>query len=166
MNIKKLGQEDVFDLIGKQWMLITAGTKNKFNTMTASWGGIGWLWNKPVAFIFIRPERYTHDFIEDNERLTLSFYNEEYRKALQICGSKSGRNIDKIAMAGLTPMESENETVTFKEARMTLNCRKLFNTEMTSDNFIDKELLARWYNKNSGGGLHTVYILEIENIKV
>ena len=166
MDIKKLGQEDVFDLIGKQWMLITAGTKNKFNTMTASWGGIGWLWNKPVAFIFIRPERYTHDFIEDNERLTLSFYNEEYRKALQICGSKSGRNINKIIMAGLTPIESDNETVTFKEARMTLNCRKLFNTEMTSDNFIDKELLARWYNENSGGGLHTVYILEIENIIV
>ena len=81
-NINILGKENAFDLIGKEWMLVTAGTEDKFNTMTASWGGVGILWNKPVAFLFIRPERYTHDFIEENDRLTLSFYGEEYRKAL------------------------------------------------------------------------------------
>ena len=75
-------------------MLVTAGTKEKFNTMTASWGGIGWLWNKPVAFVFIRPERYTYEFVEKNDYLTLSFLGEENKKIHAVCGSKSGRNIE------------------------------------------------------------------------
>lgn len=159
-----LGNEDAFTLIGKEWMLVTAGDENSFNTMTASWGGIGWLWNKPVAFIFIRPERYTHDFIEKNDRLTLSFYSSDYRKALQICGSKSGRDIDKVKETGLTPVTTESGTMTFVQARMTLDCRKLFKTEMSADNFIDKSVLERWYNDRPGGSLHTVYVVEIENV--
>ncbi|MBO7580444.1 MAG: flavin reductase family protein [Bacteroidaceae bacterium] len=164
IDIKTLGQEDAFDLIGKQWMLVTAGTQEKFNMMTASWGGIAWLWNKPVAFIFIRPERYTHEFIEANERVTLSFYPEDCRKALNVCGSKSGRTIDKVAETGLYPEVLESGAITFKEARLTLDCRKLFKSEMQAENFIDKEILSRWYNDQPGGGLHTVYVLEIENI--
>lgn len=168
-NMKKqdlsvLGNEDVFKLIGEEWMLVTAGTNDKFNTMTASWGGFGWLWNKPVAFIFIRPERYTHDFIEQNDRLTLSFYDEDYRKALQICGTKSGRDIDKVKAANLTPQPMESGTMTFAEARMTLDCRKLFKTEMTEASFIDKETLARWYNNQPDGSLHTIYVVEIEGV--
>lgn len=164
IDIKTLGQEDAFDLIGKQWMLVTAGTQEKFNMMTASWGGIGWIWNKTVAFIFIRPERYTHEFIEANERVTLSFYPENCRKALNVCGSKSGRIIDKMAETGLYPEVLESGAITFKEARLTLDCRKLFKSEMQAENFIDKEILSRWYNDQPGGGLHTVYVLEIENI--
>ncbi len=163
-DISILGKEDAFELIGNQWMLVTAGDNEKFNTMTASWGGIGWLWNSPVAFIFVRPERYTHQFIESNERVTLSFYPEDMRKALQICGSKSGRDTDKVKEAGLTPVTVESGAITFDEARMTLDCRKVFKTEMTKDSFIDKEILQRWYNENPGGGLHTIYVLEIENV--
>lgn len=163
-DITILAKENAFDLIGKEWMLVTAGTPDKYNTMTASWGGIGWLWNKPVAFIFIRPERFTHDFIEANDRLTLSFYGEAYRKALQICGSKSGRDINKTEATGLTPVILENGAITFGEARMTLDCRKLFKSPMKSDSFIDKSLLERWYNDRPGGGLHDIYIVEIENI--
>ncbi|MCQ2132068.1 MAG: flavin reductase [Bacteroidaceae bacterium] len=163
-DLSVLGSEDAFTLIGKEWMLVTAGDENSFNTMTASWGGIGWLWNKPVAFIFIRPERYTHDFIEKNDRLTLSFYSSDYRKALQICGSKSGRDIDKVKETGLTPVATESGTMTFVQARMTLDCRKLFKTEMSADNFIDKSVLERWYNDRPGGSLHTVYVVEIENV--
>ena len=103
-NYEILGKEDALNLIGKQWMLVTAGTSEKFNTMTASWGGLGWLWNKPVAFVFIRPERYTHGFIEASDCMTLSFYGEEYREALKICGTKSGRDTDKVAATGLTPI--------------------------------------------------------------
>ena len=95
-ELKTLANENAFDLIGKEWMLVTAGNKEKFNTMTASWGGIGWLWNRPVAFVFIRPERYTHDFIERESRLTLSFYKEEFRGILHFCGTKSGRDVDKV----------------------------------------------------------------------
>ena len=162
-TIEILGKENAFDLIGKQWMLVTAGTSTSFNTMTASWGGIGWLWNKPVAFIFIRPERYTHDFIEKNDRLTLSFYAEEYRKALQLCGSKSGRDTDKVAETGLTPVELENGTMSFDEARMTLDCRKLFKATMQEANFLDKDVLARWYGEKQGN-LHDVYVVEIEGV--
>lgn len=163
VELSELGRENQFDLIGKEWMLITAGTKDSYNTMTASWGGTAWLWNKPVALIFVRPERYTHDFIEQNERLTLSFYGEQYRKALQVCGSKSGRDCDKVKEAGLTPVETPLSQMTFKEARMTIEGRKLFKTEMTSENFLDIQLRDRWYSAEAGG-FHAVYIIEIENI--
>ncbi len=85
-NIK----ENIFDMVGRQWMLVTAGNRDKFNTMTASWGGAGILWNKPVVFSFIRPQRYTFEFMEKNDCYTLSFYDESYRDALKICGSRSG----------------------------------------------------------------------------
>lgn len=163
-DLSILGKEDAFTLISKEWMLVTAGNSNKFNTMTASWGGIGFLWNKPVAFIFIRPERYTHEFIESNDRLTLSFYTEEYRKALQLCGSKSGRNIDKVKESNLTPATLESGAITFDQARMTLDCRKLFKAGMQEQNFIDKELLAKWYNNQPGGGMHDIYVVEIESV--
>ena len=98
-----LVKDNFIEIIGKEWMLVTAGTKEKFNTMTASWGGIGWLWNKPVAFVFIRPERYTYEFVEKNDYLTLSFLGEENKKIHAVCGSKSGRNIDKVKETGLKP---------------------------------------------------------------
>ena len=102
-DLTVLSQEDVFRLIGKEWMLITAGNIQHFNTMTASWGGLGWLWNKPVAFIFVRPERYTYEFIESGGRITLSFLPEAFKPVLNLCGSKSGREIDKIKETGLLP---------------------------------------------------------------
>lgn len=161
---KELGREDVFDVIGQEWMLVTAGSKEKLNTMTASWGGLGWLWNKPVAFVFIRPERYTHDFVDANDRMTLSFYDKDWHKALQLCGSKSGRDIDKVAATGLSPVELESGAMTFGQARLTLDCRKLFKTEMTEAAFLDKEVLARFYNDRPGGSLHTIYVVEIERV--
>lgn len=162
-TIETIAEENVFDLVGKQWMLITAGTKDSFNTMTASWGGLGILWNKNVATIYVRPSRYTHDFIENNGTLTLSFFPEECRKALQICGSRSGRDCDKVAEAGLTPVELEGGDMTFAEARLVLQCRKLFKTEMSEDNFIDKETFGKWYGADEGAP-HTIYILEIEKV--
>jgi len=164
VDIEELARENAFDLIGKQWMLVTAGTKESFNTMTASWGGIGWLWNRPVAFVFIRPERYTHEFIECNERLTLSFFGEEQRPALQLCGSKSGRDIDKIAAAGLTPAELESGAMTFAQSRLALDCRKLFKSSMKEADFLDREILSRWYGNQPGGSLHDVYVVEIESV--
>lgn len=166
-SIETLAKKSVFDLIGKQWMLVTAGNVNEgFNTMTASWGGLGWLWNKPVAFIFIRPERYTYGFIEKNDKLTLSFYGEQYRKALSICGSKSGRDTDKVKECGFTPVATDGGSVSFAEAELTLDCRKLFKAQMSECDFIDKDVLARWYNSNPGGSLHTAYVVEIENLYV
>ena len=163
-ELKTLASENSFDLIGKEWMLVTAGNKEKFNTMTASWGGIGWLWNKPVAFVFIRPERYTHDFIERESRLTLSFYKEDCRGILQFCGTKSGRDVDKVKETGLKHVALESGAMTFSEARLTLDCRKLFKSPMTAADFIDKSILEKWYGPQPGGSLHDVYVVEIEGV--
>ena len=161
-TIETLKAENTIDLIAKQWMLVTAGTKDSFNTMTANWGGIGYLWNKNVAFVFVRPERYTHVFLEREDRFTLSFYPEECRKALQICGTKSGRDIDKVKETGLTPEELPSGAMTFSQARLTLDCKKLFKAEMSEADFIDKETMAKWYGEH--GGFHTVYVVEIEKV--
>ena len=164
VDIKELAKENAFDLIGKEWMLVTAGNKGKFNTMTASWGGIGWLWNKPVAFVFIRPSRYTHDFIEREDRLTLSFYKEDYRSILQFCGTKSGRDVDKVKETGLKPVVLDSGAMTFEQARLTLDCRKLFKSSMEAANFVDKSMLEKWYGPRSGGSFHDVYVVEIEGV--
>ena len=116
--------ENVIRLIGSQWMLVTAGNPAHFNTMTASWGGLGFLWNRPVAFVFIRPQRYTFQFAEENSGLTLSFFGEEYRDALKICGSRSGRDTDKVAEAGLTPEPTPGGNVAFGEASLVLEGRR------------------------------------------
>ena len=163
-TIDVLGREDTIKLISKEWMLVTAGTSELFNTMTANWGGIGFLWNKPVAFVFIRPERYTHEFIESGDRMTLSFYTEDYREALKICGTKSGRDINKVAATGLTPVALESGAMTFGEARLTLDCHKLFKAPMQEADFIDKEVLKTWYGKAGMNGLHDVYVVEIDNV--
>ena len=99
--------DNVIQLIGKEWMLVTAGDESSDNTMTASWGGIGFLWNKPVVYVFIRPERYTFEFIEKSEYFTLSFLGEENRAIHKICGSKSGREVDKVKETGLNRNRSK-----------------------------------------------------------
>ena len=158
--------ENVFRLVGKDWMLITAkGTDEKgkeaVNTMTASWGGMGVLWNKPVAFVFIRPQRYTHVFTEQSDRLSLSFFTEEYRPALRLCGTKSGRELDKFAAAGLT-VASENDTPYVGEARLVLLCRKLYADDLKESAFVDRSLL----NNYKDGDFHRVYVVEIEKAMI
>lgn len=153
--------ENAVKLIGKEWMLITAGNMENYNTMTASWGNIGFLWGKPVATIYVRPQRYTLEYIEREECFTLSFFPEQYRKALNICGTKSGRDTDKVKEAGLTPYSPSGGIVSFKEARLVMKCRKLYKGKLDKDAFIDKEILPKWY---PGGDLHYVYIAEIEKL--
>ncbi len=167
-SIESLAREDAFQLIGKEWMLITAGTLEKHNMMTASWGGIGWLWNKPVAFIFVRPERFTYPLIEENEHLTLSFLgnDEKMRQIYNFCGTKSGRDFDKTHETGLTPVMTEHGAVAFAQSRLTIEGRKMFRSEFKPEEFLDKEALSRWYNDQPGGSLHTMYIVEIEAVYV
>lgn len=155
--------DNIINLIGKDWMLVTAGNTSSFNTMTASWGSMGFLWGKPVVTIFIRPQRHTYGFIENNEVFTLSFFNEEYRKALTICGTKSGRDTDKVNEAGLTPYAPVKDCVSFEEARLIFKCKKLYKSLLSEDNFINKDILPKWYKD---GDLHYVYIAEIEQIWV
>ena len=162
LEVKDL-KENFFEAIGKEWMLVTAGTKEKFNTMTASWGGIGWLWNKPVAFVFVRPERYTYEFIEKSDYLTLSFLGEANKKIHAVCGSKSGRDTDKVKATGLKPIFTEQGNVLFEQARLSLEGRKLYAANIKPECFLDKESLEKWYD-DAHGGFHKMYIVEIENI--
>lgn len=157
IDIKDLN-ENFIQTIGKEWMLVTAGNSTKYNTMTASWGGIGFIWNKPVVFVFIRPQRYTFEFTERESDFTLSFFEEQYHEALQLCGSKSGRDIDKAAATGLVPEITENGNVTFQQARLVLECKKLYADMISPELFIDKSLIDKWF---AAGDFHKMYVAEI-----
>ena len=161
MNVSEL-KDNMFDAIGKEWMLVTAGTPERFNLMTASWGGIGMLWGRPVAFVFIRPERYTYGFVEQGDTLTLSFLGAEHKQVHGICGSKSGRDTDKVAEAGLHPLVTEQGNVTYEEARLVLECRKLYADAIDPACFTDPSLVSRWYGAH--GGFHKMYVVEIINV--
>jgi flavin reductase (DIM6/NTAB) family NADH-FMN oxidoreductase RutF len=152
-------KDNLIRLIASDWMLVTAGTREGFNTMTANWGGMGYLWNKNVVFVFVRPERYTYGFIESTEGFTLTFFDEKYRDALDLCGAKSGRDCDKVAETGLTPFFTARGYPAFSEARLVLECRKLYADQLTREAFIDSEPLRTHYSTK--GGMHKLYVAEI-----
>ena len=153
--------ENLFSAIQEDWMLITAQNREgKINTMTASWGGFGILWGRPVCFCVIRPQRYTYGFVEEAERLTLSFLRDGYRHALTLCGTKSGRDGDKIAEAGLTPVR-EGDYVTFAEARLVVCGRKIYVSDLEEAKFLDHTLVDSKYPSRD---FHRVYICEIEAV--
>ena len=151
--------ENVFKLLDIKWMLITAGTPEHFNTMTASWGGLGVLWNKSIVTIFIRPQRYTYKFVEENPSFNISFYDKKYKPALNFCGSKSGRDYDKVKETGLTPTITPKGNITFQEAYLSIDCTKLYADNITPNSFIDKSLIDKIYPSKD---FHRFYIGEIE----
>lgn len=153
---------NVIEMIGQQWMLITAGQQSQFNTMTASWGMLGFLWNKPVATVFVRPERYTFEFMEEYDTFTLSFMGQEYRHALKVCGSQSGRDTDKISDAGLKPITTEQGNIYFEGAEIVVECRTMYTDFLKEDQFTDNSPLMKWYGEHEGG-LHKMYIAEVLN---
>ena len=151
-----------FTKIGSEWMLVTAGNEEQHNTMTAAWGGVGFLWRKNVATAYIRPQRYTKQFVDDQERFTLSFYNEAYKKALSLLGTKSGRDCDKEKEAGLTPFYVDGTTA-FQEAEMIFVCRKLYHQELKEECFDEEETEKDCYPLKD---YHVMYIAEIEKVLV
>lgn len=146
-----------FEYIGKKWMLITAGVGASFNTMTASWGTLGVLWNKPVSQCFIRPSRYTYEFIEQNDYYSLCFFDEKYRNALAYCGAHSGRDVDKLVETGLLPITHPSGAVYFEEAELVLICRKLYHEDIKPGNFKLAELENNYPQKD----YHRMYTGEI-----
>ncbi len=149
-----------FKLIGKDWMLIVAGNKDKANAMTASWGGLGVMWNKNVSYVVIRPQRYTKEFIDNLDTFSLCFFDESYRKTLSYMGTISGRNEDKIKNSKLT-LDFFNDTPIFAEAKNVIICKKLYAQNYDPNLFIDKQIDEQIYpNKD----YHTLYISEVMNI--
>ncbi len=151
-----------FTLIGSDWALVTAGDNKKFNTMTVSWGGLGVMWGKDVAFTFIRPQRYTMEFIEDNPYFTMSFFEEKYRDALSFCGSKSGRDYDKVKETGLTPAFTDEGAPYFAEAKLVLVCKKMYAQSLEEKFVIDDEKVKKWYNDD----YHKMFVSEITRVLV
>lgn len=147
---------NVFTMFDKDWCLIAASKGDHYNMMTASWGGLGILWSRDVATIYVRPQRYTKEFIDESDTFTLSFFDEEYRKILGVLGSKSGRDMDKEHVEGLTGGVA-NGVVMFKEARLTLVCRKIYHDTIKPENFLDATIDKSYPIKD----YHTMYIGEI-----
>ena len=153
----------ILDRIGREWMLIGASDQNQSNVMTASWGCAGILWNKPVAVCFIRPQRYTYGIVEDSDTLTLSFFPAgEYRDALRYCGTRSGRDGDKLAATGLTVEKTAEGTPYPAEANLVLVCRKLYADDLKENAFIDPEMLKHYAARD----YHRFYICEITEVLV
>lgn len=151
-----------FTKIGKDWMLITAKNNDKVNTMTASWGGLGFMWGKNVAYTVIRPQRYTKEFIDNSDCFSLCFFNDEHKKALSYLGSVSGRDENKIENSKLSVIEYNNVPL-FKESKLMLICKKIYRQELKYTSFIEKEIDNIWYKDKD---YHTMYISEITNVFV
>ena len=143
--------------ISDEWMLICAGGEGEANMMTASWGLTGELWFKDVAVCFIRPQRYTLGFVEKNDSFALCFFGTGEKQALSFCGSKSGRDYDKIKETGLTPVYSDG-TVYFEQAELVLVCKKIAVSEVTPDSVVDKSILEKCYPEKD---YHKIFIGEI-----
>lgn len=156
----KIDVKDIKDnpvkMIGYEWFLISAGTVQKFNTMTAAWGGIGFLWKKPVVFCFIRPTRHTFSFVENLDFFSLCFFEEKYKDILNYCGSHSGKDVDKVKNTGLTPLSGDHNTVVFKQSRLIFECKKVYYDDINPNNFLDNSI-DKLYNND----YHRMYVGEI-----
>lgn len=155
--------ENVFDMIEKRWMLVTAGTMADssgsglgWNTMTANWAGLGHLWNRDVAFTFVRPTRHTFDFMERHGLYTLSFFDERWREALEYCGKFSGRDHDKAAGTGLRPVEILPGAVSFEQADLILVCSKIHAQDLDPAGFVDPSIHKHYHDD-----YHRLYVGEI-----
>lgn len=156
-------QNNPFQLIGKDWGLVTVNTEDKVNMMTVSWGGVGIMWNVPVTYTFIRPQRFTFPYLEKDDTFAISFLPDEYRDALSLCGSKSGRDIDKVKETGLTVVNSEAAPY-FEEAKVVLICKKMYGQSLNSESVVNDKVFAA-YNPD-GSDYHKMYISKIEKVLV
>ena len=134
-----------FKKFHEQWGVVTAGTKEKFNSMTISWGSMGTIWGKPMITVFIRPHRYTYEFLNSNDYFTVSFYDEKYRNELSLIGNKSGRDIDKVKETKFTP-KFLDKGITYEEAKETFVLKKWFVQLMDLDKF-PQEVIPVYYTE-------------------
>jgi flavin reductase (DIM6/NTAB) family NADH-FMN oxidoreductase RutF len=154
--------EKLFHVIGKEWFLIAAGTSDDYNMMTASWGSMGILWNKPVVSVFIRPHRYTYEFVEKNEFFSLNILDNSYREILNLLGQESGRNMDKMNVPGLDISTTDAGTVFFNQARLVFECKKIYFSDIDPALFIDPSINNNYPKKD----YHRMYIGEIVNVLI
>lgn len=159
VNIKDL-DENFIKLVSDEWMLVAAGNEDNYNMMTASWGYFGEMWGKDTAVTVIRPQRYTKEFIDNEEYFSLSFYGDN-KDIHKICGKKSGRDTDKAKESGLTPVFNNN-TVYFEQARLVVICKKIYCQKIEPECFVDKSIIDKWYDDD----FHYAYVGEIEKVLI
>ena len=167
MRLKKVEKKDLqlnpIHMFADDWPLLTAGNEeNGYNTMTISWGHIGAIWNAPTMIVYVRPQRYTKAFMDNNALFTVSVLPTEYKEALTYLGTTSGRNEDKISKVGLTPIYAEDTTY-FEEATMVFVCRTLYQAQIKEDRFLDQAVRDLMYPEKD---FHDMYIGEIIEILV
>ncbi len=155
-------EENVFKLIGKDCFLLTAGTRQHYNTMTGGWGGFGVLWGKKIALCVVRPHRYTYEFMEKADVFSLSFLDETNYSILEYCGSHTGREVDKAAACGLTPIETSDGIISFTQARLVIECKKIYYQDINPEHFLDAAI-EKCYPKKD---YHRMYIGEVLRILV
>ena len=153
-------RDNPFQAMEGDWFLLTAGNPKSYNTMTCGWGAWGVLWSRPAVFVFVRPTRHTYGFANKNETFTVCFFTKKYRKALQFCGSRSGRDCDKAAETGLTPAAAGNGSVFFKEARLVLECRKIYTQDLDPKKFLDPAI-DKCYPKRD---YHRMYVGQVTRV--
>ncbi len=139
------------DAWDSDWFILTSGDfqERHFNSMTISWGGFGTMWNLPIAMVVVRPTRYTFEFINRYDNFTLCAFSKEYRKALNLLGAKSGRDGDKVAESGLTPCAASRvSSPVYKEAELTIECRKLYWQDFDPGNFLDEKIFEHYPERN------------------
>ena len=160
-RISSVELDNALKLIGDDWMLITVKDEEsgRANAMTASWGALGVLWHKDVCICFVRPQRHTHKLLAQENRFSVAFLPEDYRDALKLCGTKSGRDTDKLAESGLHTLECDGVPVV-AEAQVALICKKLYEDELKEDCFLESEVMATYKAKD----FHTFYVCEIEEV--
>ena len=170
MTKKKI---DIHDYAGeiikamRPGILLTTKVGGKVNSMTIGWGTLGIIWERPVFVAYVRQQRYSREMLDECREFTINVPVGAYRrKILGICGSKSGRDTDKIEAAGLTPVEPEVISVPgIKELPLTLECRVLYRQEQESDQFND-EITRQFYTMETGdhicyyGEIVAAYIIE------
>ena len=150
---------DIFAQFDKKWALLCAGSKEHHNTMTISWGGMGTLWGRPVVTVYVKPCRYTYGFMNESDYFTVSFYPEAYKKSLAVMGTKSGRDINKDEVSGLT-VRPVGQAVTYKEAEATFLCRKIYWQDLVREN-IPQEEIERFYTTEEP---HRMFVGEVVEI--
>ena len=150
---------EVFSQFDRKWALVCAGTLEHHNAMTISWGGLGTLWSRPVATVYVKPVRHTYGFMEESDWFTVSFYGEEYRRALEVMGTTSGRDTDKDGAAGLTPVAA-GEGVTYAQAEVTLLCRKIYRQDLDTAH-MPPEVVDTYYRIEAA---HRMYVGEVVDV--
>lgn len=158
INVTEIN-ENFIKNIGDEWMLITAGNKDSYNMMTASWGFAGVMWGSPTAIAAVRPQRYTIEFMKAQEYFTISFYGED-KKIHAVCGKESGRDVNKTEKAGLNPLfDDKTQAPYFAEARLVLVCKKIYTQDLEKSSFLDTDIITKWYPNED---YHTMFYGKIE----